>query len=525
VIFSCSRRGGYPNNMIPSPASKLFACSRVCFLATFMVIAGCSLRPEQVKEQADTDVYSIIDRKWDEKFGLKTNFRISDTTPVADAVRVDRAIGESGVLTLEHAVALATNHNRQYQTEREALYLKALDLRLVRHRYEPNIFGRGSGGLSRRGEDATAEAGADFGFEQLLATGARITTRVALGWVNILSGNISGGTGLAAVLGAAIEQPLLRGAGRAIALEELTQAERDTLYQIRTFNRFRKRLVVDVIGRYYRILQLKDALDNAEANYHTLARIHDRSETLTRAGTLPRHELQQAHQLKTLVADGVPELDFGEDDAVKTALAVRLDLANVADMVLDAERKVAVAEDGLRAELNLTGVVQPGITDRAGFDSLTGGLQSDEDRYTLSAQLDLPLDRMAEKTAYRKSLINLIQRRRDYEETADRVVLEVRKAYRNLKEARDRYLVQSRSLALAKERADNTFLLLQYSSRGNRRANTRDVLDAQEDLFRAQNEATEALVDYNIALLEFYRDTGVLHVKPDGMWQKATAAK
>ena len=143
----------------------------------------------------------------------------------------------------------------------------------------------------------------------------------------------------------------------------------------------------------------------------------------------------------------------------------------------------------------------------------------------LSAQLDLPLDRMAEKTAYRKSLINLIQRRRGHEEATDRIVLEVRQAYRNLKEARDRYMIQSRSLGLAKQRADNTFLLLQYSSRGNRRANTRDVLDAQKDLFRAQNDATAALVDYNIAVLEFYRDAGVLQVKPDGMWEKTTAAR
>ncbi len=527
---------------------------------------GCSLSPEKVKEQADADVYDIIDRKWDEKFGLKTNFKISDTKAATGAIVVEKAIGESGVLSLEQAVALATAHNRQYQTEKEAIYLKALDLRLVRHRYEPNLFGRGSIGASRRGENAATGAEADFGFYQLLATGARISTRVALGWVNILSGTVPGGAGVSAILGAAIEQPLLRGSGRAIALEQLTQAERDTLYQIRAFNRFRKTFVVDVISRYYRILQLKDTVDNAESNYRTLAKIHKRTETLTEAGKLPRHELQQAHQdrldaldtyvqakkayeqavdefkivlslptttkmemdskeLNGLVANGVPKLDFGQDDAMKTALATRLDLANVADVVLDSQRKVAVAEDGLRTELNLIGVASPNISDRAGFGSLVGALQDDEDRYMLSAQLDLPLDRMAEKTAYRKSLINLIQRRRGHEEATDRIVLEVRQAYRNLKEARDRYMIQSRSLGLAKQRADNTFLLLQYSSRGNRRANTRDVLDAQKDLFRAQNDATAALVDYNIAVLEFYRDAGVLQVKPDGMWEKTTAAR
>ena len=60
--------------------------------------------------------------------------------------------------------------------------------------------------------------------------------------------------------------------------------------------------------------------------------------------------------------------------------------------------------------------------------------------------------------------------------------------------------------------------LLQYM-----RANTRDVLDAQKDLYRAQDEATAALVNYTIAMLRFYRDVEILQVKPDGMWQTSVA--
>jgi hypothetical protein len=39
-------------------------------------------------------------------------------------------------------------------------------------------------------------------------------------------------------------------------------------------------------------------------------------------------------------------------------------------------------------------------------------------------------------------------------------------------------------------------------------------------MFEAQNAATQTLVDYTIATLNFYRDTGVLHVRPDGMWER-----
>ena len=100
----------------------------------------------------------------------------------------------------------------------------------------------------------------------------------------------------------------------------------------------------------------------------------------------------------------------------------------------------------------------------------------------------------------------------------DSVILDIREAYRDLAEAAQRYENQSEQLKLAKQRFDNTMNLLQYM-----RANTRDVLDAQKDLYRAKNEATAALVNYTIAMLRFYRDVEILQVKPDGMWQTSVA--
>src|SRR5207248_1442405 len=43
-------------------------------------------------------------------------------------------------------------------------------------------------------------------------------------------------------------QPLLRGGGRAVTLEPLTQSERDLLYQIRSYARFRKEFYVSIAG-------------------------------------------------------------------------------------------------------------------------------------------------------------------------------------------------------------------------------------------------------------------------------------
>jgi len=49
---------------------------------------------------------------------------------------------------------------------------------------------------------------------------------------------------------------------------------------------------------------------------------------------------------------------------------------------------------------------------------------------------------------------------------------------------------------------------------------TRDLLDSQDDLLDAQNSLTAALVGHVVAKLNFFRDIGVLQVRPDGMWEQ-----
>ena len=145
-----------------------------------------------------------------------------------------------------------------------------------------------------------------------------------------------------------------------------------------------------------------------------------------------------------------------------------------------------------------------------------GELRKTRDRYELGLQLDLPLDRLAEKNAYRRALIDFTRQQRTYLEMRDTMMLQIRKAYRQTEEARQRYDVEFQSYQLAEKRTKNTLLLLQYD-----RANTRDLLDAQEDLLDAKNAATKAIVDYAIAGLEFFRETGTMKIKPDGMWDNS----
>ena len=563
-------------NALSLTRKRLLPLTMIYSITVLWSLTGCS-RPQDYKAQADETVYDIIDQKWQDDFGSKVNYKISDTTPTPNDIQIAKTIPASGILNLPQAVAIATAHNRQYQTERELLYMKALDLRLARHEFDPQFFGGAGAGYFKDGGDESIEEQAGLGFDQLLASGAKISTNLTVAWVDILTGNMR--SGLTSLMSAAVVVPLLRGSDSKVVMENLTQAERDTVYQIRSFNRFRQAFVVSIISQYYRVLQQRDRAKNAENNYNTLLLVHERAEKLASFGRLPRFELNQAKQDKLeawdiyvqeqrqytqlldefKIALGLPttaefkldeaelsglnitnwnqsdvlsqapeetssfcaeelellnllqfeenenaswDKDFCQSDMIDTALTLRLDLANQADAVTDAERKIVVAADNLRTELNLV----------AGTDMSSRG--SSDTTAVLGLELDLPLERMAEANEYRKALITLTQQKRTYDETVDLVTLQVRQAYRNFTEAAERHQVQTKAMVLAKKRFRNTFLLLQYG-----RTNTRDVLDAQEDLFDAQNAAADTLVDYAVAMLEFYRDTGVLQVRPDGMWE------
>ena len=518
----------------------------LCAAMVFGLIGACS--PEFYKADADEEVYRIIDSKWQDSFGQKANYTISDVPSSPNDIQIEKVVPSSGVITLVEAAAIATAHNRGYQSRKESLYLAALDLTLERYQFARQWFGTIDADYIRDNDDEAVGYDAELGFDQLLADGAAISTSIALDWARFLTGDPR--TSLASVLSASVVQPLLRGSGRKIVQENLTQAERKALYEIRSFNRFRKTFVVSIVTDYYRVLQQKDRVTNAENNYKRRTESKERLEMEAQAGRKPRFEVDQAEQrelsaldkyvqtkqsyqqqldrfkirlslptdanvmldqdeLKALEEVGISQPGYTLDAAIETGLLQRLDLANSVDKIDDAVRKAMVAADGLGAELNLIGSADVGSTEKTDF----GRLQFHRGAYGLGFEADLPLDRKVERNAYREALITLEQRQREYENAEDEVKFDVRQAYRDLQEAAERYRIQKNSLELAEKRVESTSLLLEAG-----RAITRDLLESQDDLLQAQNDLMDELVGHTIAKLNFFRDIGILQVRPDGMW-------
>jgi len=532
-----------------------------CLFAAALIVSigGCSR--QHYKEDADKEVYGIINSKWQNEFGQKTNYRISDVKPLPNDIKVEDALPKARVFSLAQAVALATAQNRVYQTRKEDLYKSALDLTGIRYQYAIRWFGtidaiytdNKSTGDEDVKLDASGERGLDINKQQILFDGVLLNAGIAIDWVRFLTGDPRHTVG--SVLSGGFSVPLLgKGAGRE-AKEILTQAERQVLYDIRTFNRYRQTFVVSVITDYYSVLQRRDAVTNAKNNYDMQVESKLRLEELGKAGRVASISVDEAEQsmlsaenswvtaqqnyqqaldqfkislalptdadieldpneleaLKTAYQAGVSDPNYSADVAIETALARRLDLANTKDDVEDKARKLELAADGLGVQLNLVGSLEVDSPDKVKFTRL----QFQQGVYSLGLEADLPLDRKTERNAYRTALIAFTKSQRDYENSIDGVKFDIRNAYRQLRERAESYRIQQLSLTLAERRVENNQLLLDAG-----RAEVRLLLDSQNALVRAQNDLTSALISHTIAKLNFFRDIGVLQVRPDGMWEE-----
>ncbi len=166
--------------------------------------------------------------------------------PAADYLRALES-GEVGYrIKLEQAIELGLVNAREFQDRREDLYLAALDVTLNRFNFAAQAFFteqavRQSTGdaLNRNFRGSEGENfGTTLGFTKRFPTAALLTLRVANQVVVDLSGDAP--TTSVSNLALSLSQPFLRGGGRTVALEPLTQSERTMVYAMRSYARFRK---------------------------------------------------------------------------------------------------------------------------------------------------------------------------------------------------------------------------------------------------------------------------------------------
>lgn len=520
-------------------------------------LGGCSAA--SYRTSADEEAYEIVAERRKELGTASRPFTIDVAaqtlrTELESAAAASKPAAKT--LDLRQALLVAAENSRDYQRRKEQVYLAALDLALEKYRFGfiPSV--TGAGNVNGTAETATdTDASITGGVTRLLGSGARIVSSIGVGLFRSLLTS-EGWRTLPSSLALSVTQPLMRGFGSSIVREPLTQAERNVLYEVRNFERFRQEFAVDVATRYYRVLQDANVIDNEKTNYENLKLVRERNEGLQAAGRLSDVEVGQARQnelsarnrwivaqqsyasrldefkiflglptsaqigladdeLKKLASDGMLAVEVKEELSYATALERRFDYHTARDRVVDATRKVKIAEDALRAGLGVTGAYN--ITSNEGQPS---NFQGSDAPWSVGLDLDLPVYRLPERNAYRSSLITLEVEKRAESLSRDNIRLDIRNSLRTLGQTRESYEIQQTAVGLAERRVEGATLTLQAG-----RASTRDLLESQEALVQARNALTRNLVDYTLARLTLFSDLGALVLDEDGIRGDAEALR
>lgn len=148
------------------------------------------------------------------------------------------------ILSLPSAVRLAYVNSPTYQSQLETIYLSALDVSAERFRFDVRFFGGNDttfahrGRLQPGGESSTLTTDTDALLRRRFATAGELLVGFANSFVWQFAGPNTDFT--ASMVNFSLVQPLLRGAGRDVALEQLTIAERTLLANLRALERYRQ---------------------------------------------------------------------------------------------------------------------------------------------------------------------------------------------------------------------------------------------------------------------------------------------
>ncbi|MBT72267.1 MAG: hypothetical protein CMQ15_09570 [Gammaproteobacteria bacterium] len=475
---------------------------------------------------------------------------------------------DARILPLNAALDLAFQHSKDYQTQKERLYLEALALTLDRYRYVPAFTATGSGDYQWDTEDQfvtdmqaltgmqdlnTSESTfttTSLGARYFLKSGGAIALNLTSNFTRFLTGDVSEfGTG--ALIGS-FTQPLIRNFGTDIETEVLMQAERDLLYQLRDFTRFRKSFAVRVASDYYSILLNRETATNNYAGLLANNLSLEREQafqaegltTLLEVGRLEQSSLQadlrwtssitrykrsldnfkiligldaddtiilDDNEMTLITETGMDSPDISLEQATEMAIQTRLDLYTQLDRVQDSARRIEVAANALSPTLNLALVASvPSST------SLTPGeLDFENTVYSAGLDVDLPVDTKLERNNYRRSLIDYDATTRDYLLALDEIKLNVLDTWRRMNEARKSYDISVTSVEINERRVEEAELRAELGL-----GDIQDTVDSQNDLTAARTELVSSIVEHNIAKLEFWRDVGLLYVDDNGQWEE-----
>ena len=530
--------------------------------ALALCLAAC-YSPDELRDRADRDAYALIDARRNRLFGDTGPFALPASTAAIgrsefsgplttrEAVLAGE-ITDLGKIDVVDALAIAAENSETVQQQKESLYLSALNLAEEQwrfgYRYDLNADGSVAGDVG--GDLVSTSTGFGGSVTKILGSGATILGSIGSDLFRFVS--TGDGWDAASNIGLSITQPLLRGSGRLVTLEPLRQTERNLIYDVRSYERFRRTFAVQVSQRVFGVLQTINQQENEEYNFNNLVSLSERNEALADAGQMSEIEADQARQnelrssnrLVALVGNAQRQMDnfkvflglpldvalefdddvlgnlladesfiegFEEEYAIAVAAQFahdqRLDVQTSFDQLQDAIRREAIAKDALRTGLGLSGRL-----DSTSDDGRPLGHSIDDATFNAAVDVDLPVDLLPARNAWRRAELTVAERKRSYSRFLDEVTASVRDAFRNTRNSYESFVIQRDAVALADRRVEGAKLSLEAG-----RASTRDLLEAQEAQVQAKDGETSSRIDFTLALLDLWLELEVLRVDETGI--------
>lgn len=466
-------------------------------------------------------------------------------------------------MTLTRAWAYAQQYRREYQTAKEDLYLAALAVTLERHLWTPIFSANLRTVYGNFGEatnfDQAMRFVADLGVSQRLPYGGEFTAQAISTLIRDVKKTITAEESGQIQLG--LNVPFLRGAGH-VAKEELIQLERELTYAVRTFERFRRQQMLVVAQSYFDLLRFKqqvldneDSVDRAKLDYDRARLTQEASDPRGEAvldtlraeqrlrsaesslydarenfrsqadrfklvigmpvnAPMEMDDLETISAIEAQVVSGAypllrpPPAVQDEAAAVVAGLSRRFELRTTRDRVDDARRGVAINRNALLPELNLNSTLTFD-TDEEHYG--VAAFTTDHATWRSELLLSLPLERMRERVALRRSLVDLRAAQRGVVDAEERVRAEVRRAVNEYRLQEYAVAIQEENLKVAERRAE--YAQIQFE---NGRISNRDKVEAETELLAAQNALNQAKTSRWTVLLEFLLATETLVVEDDG---------
>jgi outer membrane protein TolC len=333
-------------------------------------------------------------------------------------------------------------------------------------------------------------------------------------------------------------QPLLKDFGRAVTEQQIFFAVKDYEAAVQDLRERAFQLLAQVRDAYFDVLYFRDNLAYRETSVNLARKVLEENQARVEAGVLPPVEVLEAEvglklrerelldawrayedaldhlalllniEERVDVADealGQPVLDADEEVGYRFALIKRPDLLRRIQQIerLTLERKVA--RNRLMPDLNLSASYSHkglGEDYREDLDEITS---NDLKTWEVGVALSYPLGNREARNEYLRIQLRLKGYRAQLAQLRQEIRKEIRAAIRLLDISEKKIEVSRLGKDLAEEKLRT---LLERREVGL--ATTRQVLEGEEDLARAQTDRIAALAAYNKTVTEYLKVTGLL---------------